>query len=271
MSTHLRLATRTASAFMLMLGISGVSMLGSTTIAHASFYCPTSTGSDNQANMNYREYAIGPTSAVVGCEWGQGNISQSSSFTSSNYLGITSGYPGNPNYSFPTSTTSNTNSTFLNLAGGTNTALGAGSVLLTDNLTSTISGTLQFNSGFIYNNVYVVLEDGTQLTTDGPRWASFYLGTINAANANVLIDLLYLTCNSGGSSNATTKCVTTPTDGAFGNWGLEALTQLSNIEIFASSVVSAPLPGALALFASGIGLIGFAARKRRKTARLATA
>jgi hypothetical protein len=56
------------------------------------------------------------------------------------------------------------------------------------------------------------------------------------------------------------------------NAGSDKVCALSNIFAYNDGLHNAPLPGALPLFAGGLGLIGFAGlRKRRNAARLAVA
>jgi hypothetical protein len=82
-----------------------------------------------------------------------------------------------------------------------------------------------------------------------------------------VLDAQYLTCTTNGNNNCSTS-LNTPSP-----WTISSLTQLSAIEVWATvtqNVAQAPLPGALPLFAAGLGFIGFAGwRKKRKTARLA--
>jgi hypothetical protein len=176
---------------------------------------------------------------VGGCQWGTGNIEQPGTLTSSNFLGHTSGYVGSTT-SLPSS---NLLANFQTVASGT-----IGNVTL-----DATGGTLTFASGNNYSNVYIAIEDGNGT----PRWAVFYIPTIDAATGYVL-SAQYLQCQTNVNNTCT----------QISDFSTNLLSSLSAIEVWGVAT-AAPLPGALALFAGGRGLIGLAARKKRKTARLA--
>jgi len=250
-ASHLGVATRVASALLLMLGISAASLLGSTTIARAAyFYCPPVANiSGDSSKGTYRDYGLGfstvsgpSATGISGCQWGSGNIEQSGSFTSTNYLGSTPGYVG-----AGTQPSGTPLANFQTVVSNT-----IGNITL-----NTSTGTITFysnNNTLTYTNVYVALEDGNGT----PRWSLFYIPTIDAATGYVL-DAQYLTCTTNTNNNCATS-LNTPSP-----WTISSLTQLSAIEVW-GTVAQAPLPGALPLFAAGLGFIGFAARRKRKTA-----
>jgi hypothetical protein len=258
LTSHLGVLTRVAYALLLILGISAISLLESTTIARAAyFYCPpvADIGGDS-AKGTYRDYALGfntssgpSVTGISGCQWGTGNIEQSGSFTSSNYLGSTPGYVG-----AGTQPSGTPLANFQTVASKT-----IGDITL-----NTSTGTLTFysnNNTLTYTNVYVAMEDGNGT----PRWSLFYIPIIDAATGYVL-DAQYLTCTTNANNNCSTS-LNSPSP-----WTISSLTQLSAIEVWGTvteNVAQAPLPGALGLFAAGISLMGVAARKKRKTARLA--
>jgi hypothetical protein len=126
-------------------------------------------------------------------------------------------------------------------------------------LTGSAGGTITFNSGYTYSGVYISLQDGNQT----PNWAIFYLGTVDATSG-YSFDWAYLTCNPQSKPCSTTSLTDTTV------WQI-ANGAISGIDIWwasATQIVATPLPGALPLFAAGIGLIGFAARRKRRIARL---
>jgi hypothetical protein len=120
-----------------------------------------------------------------------------------------------------------------------------------------LSGTLAFAtlaSGFYYSNVLISLQDGSQT----PQWAVINLGD-SLASGGITLSWDWLTLQNCGTGQNPTSCWGSPSS---------ALSGISIWYTITQNAVTTPLPGALPLFAAGIGLIGFAARRKRRTARL---
>jgi hypothetical protein len=230
--------TRAASAVALLVGVAALSLTSSATVANATLYSCPNTPLPSGDNRIYQ------VDSATGCQYGTGNLENVAGGGSQTltYLGTQGTYPGSPATVNPTTL----GTPIANFAGMTGT-----SAYVT--LSGTINGTLTFNSAYNFTGVWIGLQDGNQT----PQWAMFYLGSI--AGGTVL-NWDYLTCNTSNSACSSVS-----------DFNL-ASSSLSGIEIWGAvsqNIVQTPLPAALPLFAAGIGLIGFAARKKRRTARLA--
>jgi hypothetical protein len=235
--SYLLALTRAASATALLMGIATMSLTSSATVANAASYSCPNTPLPSGDNRIYQ------VDNATGCQYGSGNLENVAGGGSQTltYTGQQGTYPGSPANVDPTTL----GTPIANFAGMTGT-----SPYVT--LSGTISGTLTFTTGYTYTGVWIALQDGNQT----PQWAMFYLPSIDGGT---VLNWDYLTCNNGPCS-------------ALSDFNL-ASSNLSGIEIWGAvmqNVVTTPLPGALPLFAAGLGFIGLAGwRKKRKTARLA--